>query len=1291
MKRFFTSLMLLAALLCSTSSWAQKLWVAGVSVNMNATTEQTITGTNISGTVTYNPSSKTLYLKNATIKGSITGENLGSSASTRYFIHLTGSNKITSSNYGMRFDDSYMILYGAAGASLYIDTNESTSGYASIDTEGGHFEVWSVRLIMSGKTCGFWGSPSKGTLEFVNSMVSINCTGGAIKFCKGVYYDDCMCTNTGVTHDSGTGYVNSSGTLVSSLEIWPYLTVGNEPVRTTVDSKTGTLYSWKWTKSTKTLEITGDASTASYEGILNYGIDGLTVKSEGTYTITADWSGFETYKNATIAGGGKLILKATKESNSYGIRVNSGSDVLIGIKELEAQGAYGFFGSNGALTVKRYSADSNILFNGTQGNVIRISSLNLDNMDVWTAGTWYNPSAKAMYFKDDVSMYSVGSNTCRFRAKDYSGFTYYPVYVAGVQLNNRNTPSNNSNYPFCAPNVSGSVDYDPSSKTLDLNNTVITAPSGNTKEAVVSEVDGLKINITGTVEFKTIGDCFYLKAPAEFTGNGKLTANSSTGSGLSIYGNTKVTLNVNNELHFEGAEYGYWGHHDNNNRPDCDLILTKAGSNSDYYFKGTKASLYQASHIVCNDMDYYYSSSYGTPGCYYDETNHVVKQNGGTTVKESDVNFYQVSEKYGIFIGDVEITSCNRNGVGSPYLNKPLGVIYSNNTKTLTLDGVTFNYTGSETNTAGIKFNANVSGKINVKGNNTLSGNSGLYSPLWIQKNADVELIGDGTLTLGGGMSAYLYGSALTVGDNVTLLANQDIGSNASDQSNYGKLTIKENALVKAKQIVKLSSLTLEDGQKIVEPTGAQFQDNNVVVSGSTAQNVVIMKVEDYGLAVCDVAVNSYNCNDILGDGKFSYDPESKTLTINGANINNTDIADVVVNNDVDGLKVNFIGDNSFKVKDNIFQLYKSTTISGTGTISGELAASDGYGIWYKEDLDITLDGAIFQFKGQKGVSGFYSEKTVNMTINSGKFIFEPSTSDGVAIEGLASLTLGEGMLFTEPAGASYSTSLKAVTVDGANKYFGKVVIEGATAFDLAIADKTVTTANCNDILSNGVFKYDDASKTLTINGDCSFNDWIVNSSIAGLTINIAGNSTLTETSGSTIIRLYAPTTITGGTLTLVSTATDKDALGIYISAGDLLIKDAEINVSGDGFVYGITGTDECQLTIDNSEISATAHTYGAIYDWNNITLTNCYVDEPRPSQIFNYGIAAANGVVVGAGEASETVVIKAGTDAIQSIEMANAAAADVYDVAGRKLDQTRRGVNIIRTNNGKTVKVLKK
>ena len=113
-------------------------------------------------------------------------------------------------------------------------------------------------------------------------------------------------------------------------------------------------------------------------------------------------------------------------------------------------------------------------------------------------------------------------------------------------------------------------------------------------------------------------------------------------------------------------------------------------------------------------------------------------------------------------------------------------------------------------------------------------------------------------------------------------------------------------------------------------------------------------------------------------------------------------------------------------------------------------------------------------------------------------------------------------------------------------------------------------------------------------------------------------------------------------------------------------------------------------LVINKSDISASAHSYGAIYEWGSITLTGCYVDTPRPSTVDSFGIAGEDGYV-GSGSETGTVIIKAGTDAIESIDNEQTNEKEVYDVAGRKLDQTRRGINIVRKADGKTVKVLKK
>ena len=98
MKKFFTHLILFTALmLCSASSWAQ-LIVCGHSVDLNATSTQTITGSGITGTVTYNPSNKTLTLDNATLTSSGINDGIYNQSVEGLDILFRGTVKITTNS-----------------------------------------------------------------------------------------------------------------------------------------------------------------------------------------------------------------------------------------------------------------------------------------------------------------------------------------------------------------------------------------------------------------------------------------------------------------------------------------------------------------------------------------------------------------------------------------------------------------------------------------------------------------------------------------------------------------------------------------------------------------------------------------------------------------------------------------------------------------------------------------------------------------------------------------------------------------------------------------------------------------------------------------------------------------------------------------------------------------------------------------------------------------------------------------------------------------------------------------
>ena len=1481
MKKLFTSLIMLMTLL--TASWAQTLKVGGVSVNLAATSVQTITGSTIQGKVTYDPNTKTLYLENATINGEIYGNKFGTSASDRHFIHLSGSNVIKSSLHGMRFDNSYVVLYGSEGSRLNINTSDSNSDYACIDTEQGHFEVWGIRLIMNGKSCGFYGNESSGTLLFVNSMVTINCEGGAIQKCKSVSFDDCKCITSGATHTSSVGYVGSSGTLLKSLDIWPLLSVGNEPVRTTGDYKYGTLHSWKWTKSTKTLEITGDISVGSYYGIRNCGIDGLTVKTDGAYKISSNWFGLHTVQNTTFSGSGSLTLEgqSSTTATTAGIYVEGNKTITVAMNTLLAQGGkYGIYNPQGTLTLNKLNNNSIYKFIGETANVYT-RYLNMNDMDIWTSYSYYNTSDFKMHYKGEVANKENTATGSWFAGKNQ--ITYYPIKVGGTQVNDRN--HDNIYSPFI---TAGTVSYDASTKTLTLNGVTMNSTEDNTYGIWTGSDSGtITIKLVGTNSITTNYTGIGVNNNVVFTGSGNMTLRSNNDYGISCMGScTKMSIENSSYFIVDSKSFAIYGTRN-------EVVLKKSDTYG-YRFTNTSggAAIYNIGKLTLDNMDFFANdndASYAA-GCYFDESKYAVVQNGGAAAKK--VAFHSIKEKLPIYICGKQLNKVYNNDiieVGSPYITaggakavcydpstktltlnnatikdvenshaimfdsgfegnivlsgnnnitvktfnysgivngavgvsttfkgngslyvkglnglmpwkgtmtltdnvkieaigSSLGVGSNNNgtsgetlivsgnaqlkastigrlntitlqdgqtiveprgasiqklsngygvsvdgsslaqnvviqktekypifvcgdqvnsyncndilgdgkvkydpsTKTLTLDNAAIDYQGTASNSAGIKVeNAKVT--IIVKGDNSITGNNNMFSALWLSgEDTDVTLAGDGKLSLSGSYSrcnaVYLSSATLRVGGNVTLEANgneRGIGYNASPR---GTLIVGENAIVKASTISSLQTLTLNDNHEIVEPAGAEFKNNGVYVGNTLAQNVVIRKLEKYGVLVMGEEVTSDNCTDILGDGKVSFNPDTKTLTLNNAkmNVGKDDEFNCITN--YKGLKGLIIDVNGTCELNSVsdwssLNLRMDATITGSGTLKltgsgGDLYADDGANIIIN-NVNIEAEGCLDG--GNNASLAIYLTNGKKVSVKSGVIRWK-------------AITFGEGIAVTQPAGTTISDG---TIVTSTNSVASNVVIELVTTvkYALTIAGTPVTSDNASDILGDGVFSYDAAKNILTINGDYTGDKSAISSYVDDLTIEVAGDCTFTATSRETIIYAINGLTFTGGNLTLASEAPDKDAIGIYVEHGTLYFKDANVDVTGDGFQYAITGEAEVALVIESSNITASAHGEGCFKDFASMTLSGCYIDSPRGTVFENEALRDAEGNVIGGSSETETVVIKSGADAIEGIDAA-AGQSDIYDVAGRKLGSMSRGINIVRSADGKTRKVLRK
>ena len=778
---------------------------------------------------------------------------------------------------------------------------------------------------------------------------------------------------------------------------------------------------------------------------------------------------------------------------------------------------------------------------------------------------------------------------------------------------------------------SGSIYFDSSTNTLTLNNaTLAYEPSANSNEGVITTSKGTTLTITvkGTnsvTSSKTYAALKFYTSTITFNGDGSLDL---AGRFDELYGLNESTIIIKGSVRLTAMKNGI-------------------GTNN-YCKKLTVAenAVVKAKQIsYVRELELLNGQTIVEPaGATFE--NNAVRVNGSLA---KNVVIMKL-ETYPIYVCGKQVNSYNCADI--------LGdgkVTYNNSTKTLTLNNATIDNSGASGEPAYcLKFD-DFQGTVQLVGDNKVVSIRHCAIQT-VNDKSEVTFKGSGSLTAKGPNYGLMpWAGKIILSDNVKVTAEgvtYGIGSNNSGKFKE-TVVVSGNAQVKASTIGALHALILEDGQQIVAPAGAVFKlisgDTNHGVcesesSNTLAKNVVIQKVETYPIEVCDMAVNSYNAADILGDGTFKYDNSTKTLTINGATIDDTSLTNVVLNKNVEDLKINIVGTNNLKVNSQLFELKAKTTFTGTGTVNGEVTDWQSIGIFLNKNANyqVIADGPTFNIKGARGVTGFTAPTFV---MNSGKFVFEPSgTNENIfnAISNSA-FTLGDGMAIVEPEGGYYDSSLRSITVDGTERYRGKVVIQKVDSYPIYICDNQVNSYNAADILGDGVFKYDNSTKTLTINGDYSSDlsyPIIYNEGVDGLTINVAKESTLAISTYYWIISSSKSLTITGKKLTLKGGAPTAGA--ILTENAFLTIKDTSIEAV-ENITYGINASGNTRVTIDNSDVVVTTHTGGCMRGWSDIVLTNCYIAQPDPYKILNGDVCNENGDILGTTSTPETLVIKAG------------------------------------------------
>ena len=618
--------------------------------------------------------------------------------------------------------------------------------------------------------------------------------------------------------------------------------------------------------------------------------------------------------------------------------------------------------------------------------------------------------------------------------------------------------------------------------------------------------------------------------------------------------------------------------------------------------------------------------------------------------------FATAQETYGIKVAGEYVTSDNYLDLTE--ISGVSGKVYFDpNTRTLMLDNATIEADGSNAIlNQDCKYLV-----IELIGTNTINvtGSAGIY----LQEETSILGTSSSKLTITSDKGAVLFENSPLEINNCWLEVEGKWGISAVANVAEEVLTIR-NSHVEATgstgSICDIANLVL-DNCSITQPVGAKFdaRNNAVVLNGEMVTDKVVIKPDSYGIKIAGVDVTALNCKDLSVidgvDGKMSYNPETKTLTMEDVTINITGENVGIWNKEVKGLKINLVGNNTITSSEAGITIGQPSTISGSGTL--RLKSSNNCGIYLPSSL--AVEGIKLYAEGKWGIAGQVFQTSGNVLTICNAYV-EVTGSKGSILE-VEDLVL-DGCSITQPSGAEFDAKYHSVLLNG-EVVTDKVVIE-PDSYGFKIAGVDVTALNCKDLSVidgvDGKISYDAETNTLTME-DVTINatdiNGIVNYYVKGLKIKLFGNNIITTNRA--CITIYETSTISGsGTLRLKSS---RDC-GLYMHTS-LSVEGVKLYAEGK---YGVAGNDGKMgeiLTLRNAYVEATGSD-GSICDLQDLILDGCSITQPTGAAFdANECAVALNGKMV-----TDKVVIEPVTNGISDITTdVPAHAKGIYSVTGVK------------------------
>ena len=1035
MKKLYSLLVLLfVGALTASEAWAvdYDLRVAGVKVTSDNASK--ITGTGISGTVSYNNSTKTLTLKNATITCETSGAivNLGIAGLT---ILVNGDSQVTS---------DYNAIY--CNKSTYIRSD--------------NFSLLTVKAN-NADFCGIW-MKEDNALTIEDIWVSITATRPLFGDGMGpLYLNRCnvaangttvgkscvegftRISTSGVTYDYN-GYTYSetskrmedgSGNIVKSHTIRPRIAVGrhiwdlrydhevtSSSPRAGVSSGTITYNSSSHTLTLDNVTI----SSGSFAGIRYYGPNNradLNIEVKGNDTINiANNSGsegiFANGNGVNIYGSGKQAPRLTiNNTKGAGIRLETAREKTLSINDLtlnitseERRSIDG--GGTAKLSIYNSSVDA---LYGISG----FTECTLTASYVYRGGE-FSPTLKG-FTKDGNTIYD----------GEVQIYTGYDLIVCGKRV----TESNKNDIIG-----SGQFSYDTESNTLTLKNAAVSYKGNcisNRLEGLIIKVEG-SASLTST-EYHTIYSTKRFTLTSDTFADVTIKSTSSDNfAALFMDGDAQMTIS---KVWLEAtATYPIYG----NSGSRLTLALCNVYAKS----TGGKPCVAGFGEIVTSGVIYDYD------GVTYDTDKNRMANSNGEALTAHTMKPRMAVRKYIWDPRNNKAIDSNTPGAGLAY-----GTISYSSSGTLTLTDVRID----ADKYSGISY----------------------YGPSY-EKDLTIKLKGDNAIYNSSGSSGYpifCYGNNLTICAD-TQSPNSPTPELSLNPSNAAAICIKGDKTLTIKDIIvdipritafyslygsSTADLVIEDCEMsigygisgfksmtmkacdIAEPEGAWFSPS---LKGVTADGTkvyggkVVIKDVFYGMNIGETSVMSSNAADILGDGHFSYDPTTKTLTVTDADFENMDgyLGGCIDNRNIDGLTINIEGNNHITVRSDAIYSEKSFTIAGTGV----LHATCPYNALFfgGHNIKCTIDGPTLFLNARVPIEDYYLQTTLVLKGNKTYVALQPEEGYP-AITNVPELQTYWPMAIVKPKDAWFSSSLKSITIDGETPYQGKVVFFGGNLADV--------------------------------------------------------------------------------------------------------------------------------------------------------------------------------------------------------------------------------------------------